>query len=366
VQLVVSDGLSESRPDNVLVVVEHSRPEAHICPPTVNPGICRQPGDLSQTVELDGTCSFDVDGDELRYRWSFTSRPAGSSAALADPEAAVTSFGIDVLDSTYGLQLLVEDDDGLQATDTVFIDSINNPPVADAGPDQVIESALLATVSLDGSGFDCDGDPLTYSWALIAAPSGTGATLSDPTAVSPTLSTVDGYGIYVAQLIVSDGQEESVPDTATIGVIPPLPALTVGMRDETLVLAPGESADLTVEFDGNQALLDAAQPFSVAGYEMQIQLTTENATGDIDSWNVALGHAISITDPPTFSGTVNPPLRVTRLQSSQGTCASLSIRVVSGSGVAELQDSQGGSLFVDVELLTSTVETTVVSSECAP
>ena len=41
-------------------------------------------GDL---VGLDGGRSTDLDGDRLRHRWSFLSRPAGSRAVLSDPGA---------------------------------------------------------------------------------------------------------------------------------------------------------------------------------------------------------------------------------------------------------------------------------------
>jgi hypothetical protein len=90
----------------------------------------------------------------------------------------------------------------------------NTPPVADAGPDQAV--LVGDTVTLDGSGSsDVDGDSLTFDWALISVPAGSGATLSDSTAVMPTF-VADVAGTYTAQLIVNDGMVDSAPDTVAI------------------------------------------------------------------------------------------------------------------------------------------------------
>jgi len=90
----------------------------------------------------------------------------------------------------------------------------NQPPIAEAGPDQTV--FVGDTVSLDGSGStDVDGDPLTYQWSFSSRPGGSGATLSDTSAVNPTFE-VDVAGDYVVQLIVNDGTVDSDPDTTSI------------------------------------------------------------------------------------------------------------------------------------------------------
>jgi hypothetical protein len=94
----------------------------------------------------------------------------------------------------------------------------NNPPVAEAGPDQTHEVGKLVT--LDGiNSSDHDGDPLTYSWSLVSKPPGSNAEITDSidSPVAVTTFTPDLPGAYVAQLFVNDGSVYSlVPDTTTI------------------------------------------------------------------------------------------------------------------------------------------------------
>jgi len=102
----------------------------------------------------------------------------------------------------------------------------NDPPTADAGPDQPINTGDL--VNLDGSASsDPNGDPLTYSWSFSSKPAGSTATLSDSTIVDPTF-TADIAGDYVVQLVVNDGEADSAPDTVTITVSEPSAGVYVG------------------------------------------------------------------------------------------------------------------------------------------
>lgn len=90
----------------------------------------------------------------------------------------------------------------------------NTPPIANAGVDQNVPIQTLIT--LDGSSSsDEDGDTLTYQWLLTSVPSGSLASLSSSTAVSPTF-TANVEGSYVVQLIVNDGKTDSVADTVTV------------------------------------------------------------------------------------------------------------------------------------------------------
>ena len=93
----------------------------------------------------------------------------------------------------------------------------NEPPTADAGPDQIVEWTGGA-VSLNGGGSsDDDGDPLTYSWVFTSKPLGSTASLTGTNTATPSF-TPDLLGDYVVELVVNDGTVDSDPDTVTITV----------------------------------------------------------------------------------------------------------------------------------------------------
>ena len=83
----------------------------------------------------------------------------------------------------------------------------NRPPIAQAGPDQLVYPGTDGTAAamLNGANStDPDGDPLTYTWAWVA-----GGTAHVTTGVSPTISLP--AGVYTIQMIANDGQVDSQP-----------------------------------------------------------------------------------------------------------------------------------------------------------
>jgi len=71
-------------------------------------------------AQLDGTGSYDPDGDALSYNWLLTSVPAGSSAALSDPTDDMPTINIDLV-GDYDAALIVNDGLAGSAADTVTI-----------------------------------------------------------------------------------------------------------------------------------------------------------------------------------------------------------------------------------------------------
>jgi len=63
-------------------------------------------------------------------------------------------------------------------------------------------------VNLMGSGFDADGDTLSYSWQIVSAPAGSTASLSGAASAQPSFSP-DVRGEYLFEVVVSDGLAES-------------------------------------------------------------------------------------------------------------------------------------------------------------
>ncbi|MFN7922819.1 MAG: OmpA family protein [Bryobacteraceae bacterium] len=75
----------------------------------------------------------------------------------------------------------------------------NDPPVADAGPDQI--GARAGTIQLDGSGsFDPDGDPIKFLWTQVA---GTNVALTGADTAKPTFTSTEGQ-TYSFRLTVTD------------------------------------------------------------------------------------------------------------------------------------------------------------------
>jgi hypothetical protein len=198
VQLTVSDGVCTSDPVTVAVTTENTPPVAKTGPD--------QTVEVGQVVQLDGSDSFDVDGDPLCHQWSFTSLPAGSLATLPETCEVRPTFTVDQA-GTYIVQLIVNDGHAESEPDTVIITIDNVRPEADAGPAQ--SGVVGTTITLDGSGsHDADGDPLVYQWWFVSKPITSAAALENSTEVRP-MFTIDVAGTYVVKLVVNDGQSNS-------------------------------------------------------------------------------------------------------------------------------------------------------------
>src|SRR6185295_14717479 len=75
----------------------------------------------------------------------------------------------------------------------------NDPPIADAGPDQT--NVPAGTVALDGSAsYDPDSDPITFQWIQEGGPQ---VTLTSPTTSRPTFTAAAGQS-YTFRLVVKD------------------------------------------------------------------------------------------------------------------------------------------------------------------
>lgn len=208
-QLLVNDGLVSSTAATVTITTTpgNSAPVANAGPD--------QAVQAGATVTLDGSASNDVDGNPLTYQWTLVSVPAGSTAKLLNPTNVMPTF---VADKTgqYVAQLLVNDGKVTSTQDTVTITTTggNTAPVANAGPDQSVSAGMTVTLNASGS-HDADQNVLTYDWSFVSIPSGSAATLSNPTAAAPTF-VAEKAGQYVVQLIVNDGTVNSTPDTVII------------------------------------------------------------------------------------------------------------------------------------------------------
>jgi PKD repeat protein len=208
--LTVNDGWLDSLPDDVVVI--SARPNA---PPVAYAGD-DQTVSRNKMIILDGTESYDPDNNLLTYFWDIVSKPEGSVSQFDDPTSPTAKILADK-EGDYVFRLLVYDGQLYSNPDTVVVQAVNDPPIADAGPDK--GDVVGVPVSLNGSGSsDPNGDTLAYQWTLQSVPVDSTASINNPTSVTP-LFTPDIPGTYTIQLVVNDGRLYSNPDTVIISAI---------------------------------------------------------------------------------------------------------------------------------------------------
>ena len=148
----------------------------------------------TSAIALDGSRSYDSDGDELIYTWFFEHLPEGSALAEnadafsdnASAKAVSSGFTPDGV-GTYVLGLVVNDGTEDSAPDylIVTVEAPADIPIANAGADQVV--SVGETVSLDGSGSsDVNQLELNYSWSMVQKPATSGLSTTDLTGALPT------------------------------------------------------------------------------------------------------------------------------------------------------------------------------------
>jgi hypothetical protein len=211
-RLQVSDGADQAE-DTVSITILNQ-------PPLANAG-ADQSGILGPAVQLDGSGSSDPDGlpEPLSFAWTQT---GGPPVSLGGAGLALASFTPTLL-GTYTFELQVSDGEAT-SQDTISISILNQPPLANAGPDQ---SGLIGpAVQLDGSGSsDPDGvpEPLSFAWTQTSGPpvslGGAAAALASFT---PAL-----LGTYTFRLQVSDGEATS-QDTISISILNQAPIASAG------------------------------------------------------------------------------------------------------------------------------------------
>lgn len=139
-----------ARDDDDVLITVNAQPVAE-----AGANLLVAPGD---PVVLDGTKSYDTDGQIVSYLWDF----ADGYAAQTTPQVTRTYD----TPGTWAVQLVVTDEAGVAnstATDDMSV-RVNAAPVAEAGPN--IETDVLQ-VTLDASASaDADGDALVYTWDM--------------------------------------------------------------------------------------------------------------------------------------------------------------------------------------------------------
>lgn len=287
-------------------------------PPVADPGqnqtVVDENDDGSESVTLDGSGSTDSDGNVVRWRWSVNQVEIGTGQMLTVPAPV----------GVHTVALTVTDDGGAIDTEEVIITvqgapDANQPPVADAGPNQAVVDADdggSETVTLDASGStDADGNIVSWSWAENGVAIGTGETLD---------ATFD-VGVHTVTLTVTDDDGDTDTDNVIIAVVasganvPPVadagPNQTVEDADdggsETVTLDASGSTDADgtiVSWSwtenglaiGTGETLDAE--FDVGVHTVTLTVTDDDGDTDTDDVRITVNASTSNLPPVADAG----------------------------------------------------------------
>lgn len=233
-QLVVSDGLTQSLPDFVTLTVSsgNQSPVPVVTPSTVVTPCFENP------VLLDASDSYDPEADPFSFDWQVLEVPFGSlvsRSSLSSPDDAQTRVPLDL----YGLYVFaVTLDDGLAPSITATVSLLNDngstqePPQADPGSNRTLKGQTTCTsegcppcvLNLDVDGYassDPNHDPLSYRWEVaVGAAQLTSSDGPVTTVLGPSLSPTAVGRIVTAtadiRLTVMDCVSASEPVTFTI------------------------------------------------------------------------------------------------------------------------------------------------------
>jgi hypothetical protein len=293
-QLTVTDEEDAQATDTAIVNV--TLPLANR-PPEADAGVDQQVEE-GETVTLNGSNTFDPDGDNVSYQWE---QVAGLPVTLLpDPTAENPTFEapfVALAGLSFTFELTVTDTSGLRATDTNIVNvtsskilqSPNQPPEAVVGDDQTVDEDT--TVTINGSNSSDPEGNLFYRWRQVA---GRPVTLSDPAAKQPTFQApnVGDVGVsLILELTVTDVDGlQAVVDTL------------VNVRGDNDFPVPDAGDDQTVD-ENTTVTLDGLGSFDPELKNLSY------------SWRQMAGHPVTLSDPavvnPTFPSPNVTPIGIT-------------------------------------------------------
>ncbi len=278
VTLTVTD--DDGATDSDTVFVEVLSGNVTNDPPVADAEPNHQTVDVGDDAWFDGNLSYDPDGYIVSYDWEFGDGGTGTGIYVTH---SYTAPGF------YYVTLTVTDDDGATDTDTVTVNVTavpppNQPPVADAGPDDSVDEDT--PYFFDGSGsYDPDGTIVDYSWEFGDGNFGSGET---PTHI------YDTPGLYFVNLTVTDDDSATDTDTCMITVLPTYPTPPT---DLWALLVTGSLSDVKLEWTASED--DGAGSDDVAGYTVYKSINGVNGPYNFEAWITALkipGHTYEWTD----------------------------------------------------------------------
>lgn len=246
------------------------------------------------TVTLTADGSSDPMGEELSFTWTQASGTPVTLTTVTNSSRTFIAPVVPAAGDSLVFQLQATDPGGQNATDTVTINVtyINDPPVANAGPDQKAET--WSEVTLNGTNsYDPDKQFLTYKWEQI---DGKTVTIHGDTTAKPTFTAPDVSGALKFRLTVDDGQGLTTTDDVICNVV------TSGSNELPPVADAGPNC--TVEY-GTPVTLNAFNSYA-RGTDNYLKLY---------SWKLISDNGTPVTlDTPTAARTsFTAPDSTTRL-----------------------------------------------------
>ncbi len=204
---------------------------------------------LASSVSLAWTPNAETD---LAGYWVYRTQTPGANYVRLNTSVTSSPSFVDstaVAGTTYYYTVSATNTSGLESGKSNEVQAVvpappaNNPPTANAGPDQTV--APGAGAALSGSGTDPDGDTLTYSWSQLSGPAVSLGGASSPnasfTAPSVTVDTMISF-----RLTVNDGRGGVASDDVNVlvHVSAPVnhPPIANAGADQTV--APGATVTL--------------------------------------------------------------------------------------------------------------------------
>lgn len=185
----------------------------------------------------------------------------------------------------------------------------NDPPVADAGADQI--GVRAGQLRLDGSGsFDPDGDPIRYQWTQIAGPA---VTIANATAAVATFTAAEDQS-YGFRLTVTDDKNAQGIARVTISTRAGLRTQITRFTASPDRILPGGTATLNYNVSNADSVTISGVTGELSPSNGSVQvtpaqttnyvLTARNANGSEDRATVTV--VVDTPGPRTIRFTANP------------------------------------------------------------